>query len=265
MNKITSTPIEGTEEKFLDYYLGDTPEEAEELYKKFSHTLNQISNSYSRMSGLPREDLFGSALTGLARAVRDYDPDRGGKFKTYAIYRIKNALNDYIRCNFSIVKIPTQVQTANSYINSIKSILSRYSLDYEGISDLLSCDYVDPSIEGKDRKVIDKYLSKLHDLADRHNLNYENLIRDSEYVPAAYELDDTAAQEDILRREEKMLDAALLVSKLKDHMDITERAVAESIMAGKTYVEIAKEHGKSATWVFNVLKRLKAKLLEVVK
>ena len=127
---ITKSPVKKKEEVFLDYYLGDTPEEAEDLFKSFSRLLNIISKAYSVWTGMDKEDLFGTALVGLARAKRDFDPKRSDNFKTFAIYKIKNALNSYYRENKTIVNIPSYVKTANGYINGIKFILSRYSIDY---------------------------------------------------------------------------------------------------------------------------------------
>ncbi len=40
------------------------------------------------------EDLISFGQVGLAEAARDFDPDRGGKFTTYAYYRIRGAILD---------------------------------------------------------------------------------------------------------------------------------------------------------------------------
>ncbi|MEX0712152.1 MAG: sigma-70 family RNA polymerase sigma factor [Pirellulales bacterium] len=48
--------------------------------------------------GLPEsvelDDLVGYGQLGLAEAARDFDPGRGGKFSTYAYYRIRGAMYD---------------------------------------------------------------------------------------------------------------------------------------------------------------------------
>ena len=40
------------------------------------------------------EDLIGYGQIGVAEAARDFDPARGGKFSTYAYYRIRGAIYD---------------------------------------------------------------------------------------------------------------------------------------------------------------------------
>lgn len=40
------------------------------------------------------DDLIGYGQVGLAEAARDYDPDRGGQFATFAYYRIRGSIYD---------------------------------------------------------------------------------------------------------------------------------------------------------------------------
>lgn len=52
-------------------------------------------------SGLPNhiklDDLYSSGIAGLIRAVEKYDPEKGGKFTTYAALLIKGAIIDELR------------------------------------------------------------------------------------------------------------------------------------------------------------------------
>jgi len=52
-------------------------------------------------TGLPKsiekEDLLNTAIIGLFDALEKYDPERGTKFETYAIWRIKGAVLDELR------------------------------------------------------------------------------------------------------------------------------------------------------------------------
>ena len=93
---VSTKPVDEEQETFLPYYLGDTPEDAEETYSSFSGLLGIMANAYSTFSKDDLEDYFGEAVRGLARAKRDWDPTRGGcQFKTFAILKIKNALNEF--------------------------------------------------------------------------------------------------------------------------------------------------------------------------
>ncbi len=52
-----------------------------------------------------REELLSSALGGLYDAMRKYDPDRGWKFSTYALARIRGAILDGIRRNDRVSRL----------------------------------------------------------------------------------------------------------------------------------------------------------------
>jgi len=51
----------------------------------------------SSLPQVPREDLIGSGIIGLLKALESFDSSRGVKFETYAIPRIKGAIMDELR------------------------------------------------------------------------------------------------------------------------------------------------------------------------
>jgi RNA polymerase sigma-32 factor len=57
--------------------------------------------------GLPLADLIAEANLGLAIAASRFEPDRGSRFSTYALWWIKAAIYDYILRSWSLVKIGT--------------------------------------------------------------------------------------------------------------------------------------------------------------
>jgi len=263
---ITKSSVKRKEEPFLDYYLGETSEEAEAVFYDFSKLLNIMSNGYSMWSGIDKEDLFGAALLGLARAKRDFDPARSDNFKIFAIYKIKNALNDYYRENKTIVSIPSYVKTANTYINGIKFLLSKYSFDPSNIIN-------DGKIEAEfmtanDKVECNKLLKKLKRLSKNVNIPYQRIIDRSEYIPTAISFDDEdTSQEEVFIREKQLMDAALLVSKLKDDMTEVELSIAEGVMANRTYKEIGYDQmpKKSGAWVKQKLDKMRDRFKNQLK
>jgi RNA polymerase sigma-32 factor len=59
--------------------------------------------------GLPLADLISEANVGLVMAASRFEPDRGARFSTYALWWIKAAINEYILRSRSLVKIGTTV------------------------------------------------------------------------------------------------------------------------------------------------------------
>ena len=58
-----------------------------------------------RDCGVPLDDLVQAASVGLVEAARRFDPARGVKFITYAVYRIRQAVIDEIRSQ-GLVRLP---------------------------------------------------------------------------------------------------------------------------------------------------------------
>jgi tRNA nucleotidyltransferase/poly(A) polymerase len=243
-------------EEFLKYYLGNTPEEAEENYKSFSQMLNRISASYATTTNLPQEHLFSNALIGLARALRDFDSTRSDNFKAYAYFRIKSVLNEYCNDNLSIVPIPNYIKLAHTHLNAIKMILGRYNVSPESVQDFLSTGKTNKeiilSVEEEDVVSCRNCFKRIADLSRNSGVPHANLIERAEFMPSdvSYE-DEYITQEDIFKNESRSMWLALAVSKLKELMTDKELEIAESIMVGKTYEEIGEEQTpkRTAAWV----------------
>lgn len=260
---IVSKTTKVEKEVFLDYFLGSTPEEAEEVFYEFSDVLNTITKSYHSWSGLDKGDLFGTALVGLARAKRDFDPLRSDNFKVFVTFKVKNALNEYYRHNRTAVSIPSYVRIANSYINSIKLVLESRDIVPKDIQTVLKNGELNKSIkiDAKGREKCIENIDKLKRLSVNTNIPYRKILERSEYIPSGVSFDDTISQDELFKRECQITEAALIVSKLKDYMTDAELLIAEGIMTGKTYAEIGglqKPH-RTAAWVKVQLNKMRSK------
>lgn len=67
--------------------------------------------------GLPTEDLIGEGHVALMHAVRRFDPDRGARFSTYAIWWIRAAMQAYILRNWSLVRMGTTASQKKLFFN----------------------------------------------------------------------------------------------------------------------------------------------------
>lgn len=57
-----------------------------------------------RRYGAPMNDLTQEAALGLMKAAEKFDPDRGVRFSTYAVWWIKAGIQDYVMRNWSMVR-----------------------------------------------------------------------------------------------------------------------------------------------------------------
>ncbi len=83
---------------------------------KFAFT---VAVKYAR-TGFPMLDLIQQANIGLMTAVDRYNPHRGTKFSTYAVFWIRFSILSYIKENLKIVRLPNSVLEDMGKINSVK-------------------------------------------------------------------------------------------------------------------------------------------------
>jgi len=62
-----------------------------------------MASKYRRY-GAPMNDLIQEASLGLMKAADKFDPDRGVRFSTYAVWWIKASIQDYVMRNWSMVR-----------------------------------------------------------------------------------------------------------------------------------------------------------------
>jgi RNA polymerase sigma-32 factor len=89
--------------------------------------LRQLTGSHLRLVvkiargfsgyGLPLADLIAEGNLGLMQAAQKFDPERGFRFATYAMWWIRAAINEYILHNWSLVKIGTTASQKKLFFN----------------------------------------------------------------------------------------------------------------------------------------------------
>jgi len=70
-----------------------------------------------RSYGLPVDDLISQGNLGLVQAVQRFDPERGFRLSTYAIWWIRAAIQDYIINSRSMVKMGTTADQKKLFFN----------------------------------------------------------------------------------------------------------------------------------------------------
>ena len=188
-------------------------EAAHELTTSHLRLAAKVAISF-RHYGLALSDLISEANIGLMQAIKKFDPDKGFRLATYAIWWIKAAVSEFILKSWSLVKIGTVATQKRLFYNlhKIKSHLGLYgeaSLNdetAERIAEQLGVAKKDV-IEMEQRLSGDSSLNATlsHDSAT----NYQDMLTD----------DDETIEEKLGENEEMVLKKRLLKEALNSLSD----------------------------------------------
>ena len=119
LQEIRKFPILGADEEFMLakkwVERGDT-DSAHKLVTSHLRLVAKIAMGY-RGYGLPMGELISEGNVGLMQAVKRFDPDRGFRLATYAMWWIKASIHEYILHTWSLVKIGTTAAQKKLFFN----------------------------------------------------------------------------------------------------------------------------------------------------
>lgn len=103
---------------------------AHKLVTSHLRLVAKIAMGY-RFYGLPVSDLISEGNIGLMRAVKKFEPERGFRLATYAMWWIKAAINEYVLASWSLVKMGTVAAQKKLFFN-LRKLKARLGLYNEG-------------------------------------------------------------------------------------------------------------------------------------
>ncbi|MEK9725705.1 MAG: RNA polymerase sigma factor RpoH [Rhodospirillaceae bacterium] len=103
---------------------------AHELVTSHLRLVCKIAMGY-RGYGLPVADLISEGNIGLMKAVKKFDPDRGFRLSTYAMWWIKAAITEYVLKSWSLVKLGT-VASQKKLFFRLRSLKARLGIADNG-------------------------------------------------------------------------------------------------------------------------------------
>src|SRR6202045_1311986 len=96
------------------------PDAAQRLVTSHLRLVAKIAMGY-RGYGLPLSELISEGNVGLIQAVKRFDPERGFRLATYAMWWIKASIQEYILRSWSLVKIGTTANQKKLFFNLRKA------------------------------------------------------------------------------------------------------------------------------------------------
>ena len=111
---------------------GDT-EAAHKLVTSHLRLVAKIAMGY-RGYGLPVTDLISECNVGIMQAVKKFDPERGFRLATYAMWWIRAQIQEYVLHSWSLVKIGTTAAQKKLFFNLKKLKNQLSSIDSGDLS-----------------------------------------------------------------------------------------------------------------------------------
>jgi len=111
---------------------GDT-EAAHKLVTSHLRLVAKIAMGY-RGYGLPVTDLISEGNVGIMQAVKKFDPERGFRLATYAMWWIRAQIQEYVLHSWSLVKIGTTAAQKKLFFNLRKLKNQLSSIDAGNLS-----------------------------------------------------------------------------------------------------------------------------------
>ena len=117
--RIRSFPILEKDEEYMlakAWSEHEDVEAAHQLVTSHLRLVAKIAMGY-RGYGLPLSDLISEGNIGMMHAVKKFDPERGFRLATYAMWWIKASIQEYILRSWSLVKIGTTAAQKKLFFN----------------------------------------------------------------------------------------------------------------------------------------------------
>jgi len=123
ITEVRRFPVLKPEEEFMlakRYQEHEDPRAAHRLVTSHLRLVVKVAMSY-RGYGLPMGDVVSEGNIGLMQAVKRFDPDKGFRLATYAIWWIKASIQEYILRSWSLVKMGTTANQKKLFFNLRKA------------------------------------------------------------------------------------------------------------------------------------------------
>ncbi len=180
--------------------------------------------------GLPISDIISEGNIGLMKAVKKFDPDKGFKLSTYALWWIRATINEFVLSSWSLVKIGTQAAQKKLFF-SLKKIKAKLGIYHD--SDLTPTEVKDVAneldvseddvVEMNRRVSKDSSLNKVISDDDSNTTESLNML-----VAETPNSEEITADDEMRTLRTKMLTEAMQSLNPREQVILTRRRLTET-------------------------------------
>ena len=195
------------------------------------------------------EDIASYGVEGLIDAVEKYSPDRGAKFETYALMRIRGAIIDKIRANDWLPRtVRKKIKEVKEATNNLKIELGRMPTNQE-IADKL----------GIEKEKVDEILAQdtgIDSLYDKKNLGDESVeiidtIEDSKSERPEEAAEKKDAKLELERALKRLPERERMLLVFYYHENMTLKEIGEAINVSES--RVCQLHAQAIMKLRNIL------------
>jgi RNA polymerase sigma-32 factor len=217
-------------------------EAAHKMVTSHLRLVAKIAMGY-RGYGLPMSEVISEGNVGLMQAVKRFDPDKGFRLATYAMWWIRAAIQEYILHSWSLVKIGTTAAQKKLFFN-LRRVKGQLKALEEGDLRPETVKEIATRLDVSESDVVDMNRRLA---APDHSLNAP-VRMDGEGEWQEWLVDETDSQETMLAesqefgRRQKLLDRALKLLNPRERRILSERRLKDE---PTTLEDLSKEFGIS--------------------
>ena len=235
---------------------------AHKLVTSHLRLVAKIAMGY-RGYGLPIGELIGEGNVGMMQAVKRFDPDRGFRLATYAMWWIRAAIQEYILHSWSLVKMGTTAAQKKLFFN-LRRLKGQMQAFEDGDLKPEQVTKIARLLDVQEQDVV----SMNRRLAAPDNSLNAPLRQEGEGEWQDWLVDDSDSQETVLaEREERTGRTALLSSALKTLNDRERRILVERRLKDNptTLEDLSREYNISRERVRQIEVRAFERLQKAMK
>ncbi len=133
LQNIRQYPMLGVEEEFMlakRWLEHEDSDAAASLINSHLRLVAKIAKGFQGY-GLPLGELISEGNVGMMQAIRRFDPDRGFRFSTYAMWWIRASIQEYVLHSWSLVKMGTTAAQKKLFFN-LRKLKAQIKASEEG-------------------------------------------------------------------------------------------------------------------------------------
>ena len=263
LQRIRQYPILSQEEEYklaVKYQETKNPEIAKVLVTSHLRLVVKVVSKYKGY-GLPSSEMISEGNIGLLYAIEKFEPEKGFRFSTYALWWIKASVQKYILNSWSLVKIGTTAAQKKLFFN-LRKIKNRLNLTDDrdlspqvlsGIARSLDVSVQDVADMNMRLKAHDGSLNTIVDASSEKGSEWMDFIADNKPNQ-----EDVLVYSDTMRHRRKLFNDALVCLNKREKDILFKRRLSEKAVTlddlSRTY-NISKERVRQIE--LNSIKKIK--------